>query len=240
MISLRSGTPSSGKSYTAIIDIWRALYEKKFVIANFDVIFSPRDLKRGYDKRFFYLENQELTVNNLLVFAIEHDLVKNMRESQCLVVIDEAGGRFNAADAKKDISEWKDFFSQHAKLGFDILLIAQKDRMINRDVLGFIEYEIKHRKVNRFKFFRYLPKSITLFVAIKFWYVNKQREGSEFFLYSKRISGRYNRYKMFDGFKLSSALLQKIDNITSSLDDSYNVPISAISKNLGNLGKEEN
>lgn len=231
-ISLRTGTPSSGKSYTAIMDIWQALFQKKFVIANFDVRFSKRDIARGYDKLFFYFDNTNMTVNNLLVFAIQHDMVKNMRESQCLVVIDEAGGRFNVTETKKDIDEWKDFFSQHAKLGFDFTLIAQKDKMINRQILGFVEYEIKHRKVNRFKWFRFVP--FTIFVAIKYWYVNKQREGSEFYLYSKRIANRYNRFKMFDGFKLSVALVKKVNDISASLEPGYNVPITAISQNIDN------
>lgn len=226
-VTLRSGTPSSGKSYMSITDIWSWLHSGRLVIANFDVNFSKRDLARGYDKRFFHYPNSELTVEALLVFAIEHGMVQAMKEEQCLVVIDEAGGRFNVAENKSEIGEWKDFFSQHAKLGYSFVLVAQKDKMINKQILSMVEYEIKHRKVNRYKFFKHLP--FTLFVSIRYWYVNKQREGADYDFYMKKIANRYNRYKMFDGFKLSSALLSKINDLQANIGDGYTVPISAIS-----------
>lgn len=229
-VKLRTGTPSSGKSYTSILDIWDYLYKGKLVIANFDVNFSSRDKKRGYDRRFFYVPNKKLTVEYLIVFALEHGLIEKMQEDQCLVVIDEAGGRFNVVQSKKsDIEEWGDFFSQHAKLGFSFVLIAQKDRMINRQILGMVELEIKHRKVNSFGKFKFLP--FTWFVAIEYWYVAKARVKADFFFYTKRVARRYNRFKMFEGFKLSDALLAKVNNLHADLAKSYQAPITVISNN---------
>lgn len=229
-VKLRSGTPSSGKSYTAIEDILDYLYAGKFVIANFPLKFTQRDLKRGYDKRFFYVSNKDLTVEYLLIFAIEHEMIQARKEDQTLVVIDEAGGRFNVVQPKKsDISEWGDFFSQHAKLGFSFVLIAQKDRMINRNILPMIETEIKHRKINNFKWFKYLP--FTVFLDIEFWYVNKVKVTSRMHFYLKRVANRYDRFKMFDGFKLSEALLKKITDIQADIPGGYKIPITAISNN---------
>jgi len=229
-IKLRSGTPSSGKSYTSIEDILTYLNKGKFVISNFPLLFTKRDLKRGYDKRFFHVPNKELTVEYLLIFAIEHGMIEACKEDQCLVVIDEAGGRFNVVQPKKsDIQEWADFFSQHAKLGFSFVLIAQKDRMINRGILPMIETEVKHRKVNNFKFFKYLP--FTLFLDIEFWYVNKTRVSSQYHFYLPSVAKRYDRFKLFDGFKLSEALLKKITDIQAELPKGFSVPISAISSN---------
>lgn len=229
-IKLRSGTPSSGKSYTSIEDILTYLYKGKYVISNFALNFTARDLKRGYDKRFFYVPNKELTVEYLIIFAIEHGMIEAMQEDQTLVVIDEAGGRFNVVQPKKsDIQEWADFFSQHAKLGFSFVLIAQKDRMINRAILPMIETEVKHRKVNNFKWFKYLP--FTLFLDIEYWYINKTKMQAHYHFYLKSVANRYNRFKLFDGFKLSEALLQKINNIQADLPTGFKVPITAISNN---------
>lgn len=226
-ISLYSGTPGSGKSYNAICQILWALRLNKMVIANFPIKFTDKELKRGYDQRFFYIPNEKITVESLVVFAIEHGMIEKKKESQCLVVIDEAGGRFNCREAlKSDRAEWIDFFSQYRKLGYYFILVAQNDRMIDKQIRGFVEYEIIHRKVNRFGPFRILP--FTIFVCVQKWYVVKQKVDAEFILYRKRISNHYDTYAMFTGFKLSQALLDKITNIRAPVPENMQVPVTAI------------
>ncbi|ODA41064.1 zonular occludens toxin domain-containing protein [Desulfosporosinus sp. BG] len=226
-ISFYSGTPGSGKSYNAICQILWALRLNKMVIANFPIKFTDKEIKRGYDKRFFYLPNEQITVESLVVFAIEHGMIEKKKESQCLVVIDEAGGRFNCRESlKTDRAEWIDFFSQYRKLGYYFILVAQNDRMIDKQIRGFVEYEMIHRKVNRFGPFRILP--FTLFVCVEKWYVVKQKVGAEFILYRKRIANRYDTYAMFTGFKLSQTLLDKITNIRAPVPLNQQVPVTAI------------
>lgn len=233
-ISLYSGTPGSGKSYNAIYQILWALRLKKIVIANFPMTFTKKEKKRGYDKRFFYMPNESITVESLVVFAIEHGMIEAKKESQCLVVIDEAGGRFNCRESlKSDRAEWIDFFSQYRKIGFYFILVAQNDRMIDKQIRGFVEYEIVHRKVNRFGPFKILP--FTMFVAVQRWYVVKQKVSAEFILYHKSVSAHYDTYAMFTGFKLSQALLDKINDIRAPLPDSMQVPVSAIFDKESNI-----
>ena len=38
-------------------------------------------------------------------------------------------------------------FSQHRKLGYRVILIAQFDRMLDRQIRSVLEYEYIHRKV---------------------------------------------------------------------------------------------
>lgn len=226
-ISLYSGTPGSGKSYNAICQILWALRLKKMVIANFPIKFTAKELKRGYDKRFHYIPNEEITVERLVVFAIENGMIEAKKEEQCLVVIDEAGGRFNCRESlKSDRAEWIDFFSQYRKLGFKFILVAQNDRMIDKQIRGFVEYEMVHRKINRFGPFKMLP--LTLFVCIERWYTVKQKVGAEFIMFHKSVANHYDTYAMFTGFKLSQALLDKISDIRSPVPLGMAVPVTAI------------
>jgi zona occludens toxin len=210
MITLYSGTPGSGKSFHSISIILRALGWGRMVISNFPITFTKRETKKGYDKRFYYWPNEEITIENLIIFALDQGMIEKATESQCLVVIDEAGGRFNCRDfAKSDRRNWIDFFSQHRKIGYDFLLVAQNDRMLDRQIRGYIETEKKHRKANNFGPFAFLP--FTLFVAVEYWYTAKQRVGSEFFLFRKKIADRYDSMRMFSGFTISPELIARIE-----------------------------
>lgn len=234
MITLYTGTPGSGKSFHSISVILRALSFRQMVIANFPIKFTAREIKRGYDKRFYYWTNEEINIENLIVFALDNGMIEKAKESQCLVVIDEAGGRFNCRDfAKSDRRNWIDFFSQHRKIGYDFILVAQNDRMLDRQIRGYIETEKKHRKANNFGPFGFLP--FTLFVAVENWYTAKQRVGSEFFLFRQKIADRYDSMRMFSGFTISPELIAKIEarrkGIDAEIDDGMQTSIEAIFTN---------
>lgn len=209
-LSLYTGTPGSGKSLHLVREILSQLRSGKDVIANFPIKFTEKEIALGYDKHFFYVSNLKITVNSLLEHAIEHDYIEKKKESQCLVVIDEAGGRFNTRNVGAvDRTEWIDFFSQHRKLGFDFILSCQGEKMIDRQIRTMVETEFVHRKVNNFGLFFLLPFS--LFVAIERWYVAKERVGSSFFRYKKKYGDRYDTMMMFEGFKMSPELVKKIE-----------------------------
>ncbi len=236
-LSLYTGTPGSGKSLHLVSEILSQLKSGKDVIANFPIKFSEQEIEKGYRKRFTYMTNLNITVNSLLEHAIEHDYIERKKESQCLVVIDEAGGRFNTRNVgAADRTEWIDFFSQHRKLGFDFILSCQGEKMIDRQIRTMVETEFVHRKVNNFGLFFLLPFS--LFVSIERWYVAKERVGSSFFRYKKKIGDRYDTMMLFEGFKMSPELLKKIEakkkakeegkQLESSKVDVSDVPVTEI------------
>lgn len=233
MITLYSGTPGSGKSFHAVALALRVLGWKKYVIANFALKFTDKQKRNGYDERFFYWENEQITISTLIEFAIDKGFLELAKESQCLVIIDEAGGRFNCREyASSDRKEWIDFFSQHRKLGFDFVLVAQNDRMLDRQIRGYIETEKKHRKINNFGPFFILP--IPVFACVEHWYTAKIRVGNEFILYRKKIAKQYDSMKMFSGFTLSKELIKRIEAKKECKEDNlknpkgFEVPISAI------------
>lgn len=199
MIYLYSGTPGSGKSYHAVADIRAKLArrDKNRVIANFPLGVSS--------DHFEYWDNSDICIASLVAYAQQHH-VRGV-EGQCLVVIDEAQCIFNSRDwngkgiihsaLKRDPDsrmDWIKFFSQHRKLGFNIILIAQSDKMLDKQIRALIEYDVKHIKMNN-GFFFFLPTS---FLAVEKWYGQHMTLGRQVIWYRKRIAALYDSYAMFD------------------------------------------
>lgn len=188
-IWLYSGTPGSGKSFHATKDIYTKLKKKtkNKVIANF--AFDT------HSPNFTYKDNSEITVDFLVDYACKnHEFGV---EGQTLVVIDEAGTLFNCRDwgtNSKKRMDWIKFFSQHRKFGYNFILIAQFDKMIDRQIRMLIEYEVTHMKINNF--FMFLP--LTAFLAVEHWYGQKMKTNHQVILYQKKIAKMYNSYQMFD------------------------------------------
>lgn len=191
MIELYSGTPGSGKSFHACERLYYSLRYGRNVIANFPV----RDFRRK--GIFQYMSNQDLTVPALLMFAKEHH--KRNVESQTLIIIDEAGIKFNSRQWQdKSRLQWLDFFSQHRKFGFDIILIAQADIMLDKQIRAFIEINHNHRKMKNNGKIGFLLSPVFTFCDVKFWYGINLRLGCDFFRYKRKIAGLYDSYMLFD------------------------------------------
>ena len=197
MIYLYSGTPGSGKSLHASRDIYFKLkYKKENVIANFAInedIFKKSKKQFG---KFTYISNHNLNVKWLVNYAKENHIEN--KEGQTLVIIDECQVFFNPREFNKpDRLMWNNFFSQHRKLGFNIILVSQNDRLIDRQIRVNIEYNVIHRKINNFKIGQLLP--VKAFSAVTYWYGVREKLGVEFFIYRKKYGEDfYNSFKMFD------------------------------------------
>lgn len=190
MIYLYSGTPGSGKSYHATADIYYRLHRKKGfskVIANFVV--------NDETGNFTYLDNEDFTIKNLMMYARKNHKIGI--EGQTLIVIDEAQIIFNSRNWNSNGSgrmDWIKFFSQHRKLGFNFIVIAQFDRMIDRQIRCLIEYEVAHMKINNF--WSIIP--MTAFLCVTRWYGQKMKIGHDIMVYRKKIAKLYDTFAMFD------------------------------------------
>jgi zona occludens toxin len=201
MIYLYSGTPGSGKSLRAAYKIISVLKTKRDVIGNFPVdlaqYFRPKQLSRI--GKYHYVDNFSLSPQYLKDFAREHH--KLGKEHQTLIVIDECAAMFNSrAWDRKDRMDWIYFFQQHRKLGYDIILIAQHDRLIDRQIRAFVETEYKHRAIANYKTFGWLLSFIVggLFVAVEYWYGTRLRCGSEMFILNRKKAKIYDTYMLFE------------------------------------------
>ena len=216
MIHLYSGTPGSGKSFHATEKMFYRLRNRGNVIANYPInlehcaasffgywlhrffkFYKPRLRRLG---RFDYVDNAQLTVSYLKAYARKNH--KRGKEGQTLVVIDECGIMFNPRTfSQADRLEWIQFFSLHRHYGYDFILISQSDRMIDRQIRSFFEYEHKHRNVGHFKLFGRLLALFcggSLFIDVTTFYCLREKVSSDFFRFSKRIASLYDSYVLYD------------------------------------------
>lgn len=202
MIELYSGTPGSGKSLHMAREIRSRLREKKrFIIGNFYVNTKVIKKKKG---DYILVMNDRLTPERLLDFSrkLSRHLGRRLKEGEILLIIDEAQLLFNAREWQ-NISRngWLSFFSQHRHYGYDIILAAQFDRMLDRQVRCLLEYETVHRKVSRFGALGTIIGLITkgqLYVAIQKWYPLKEKIDSSMFFGNNRLFSIYDSYNHFD------------------------------------------
>lgn len=211
MIEIYTGFVGSGKSFhvtkraTTIAD---APAGKRYVVANFPIKpkkkflakipFIKNRLADQYNKpRWLFKDNSDMTVDYLIKLSDEMGWYG--KESQCLLIIDEAGIVFNSRDWNVKPAERKDwikFFTQSRKLGYDIVLVVQDSRMLDRQIRSLCEFEVQHKKVNSWFIFKYVP--VTIFAAVSFWNGIKSMRGSlELCLYSKAVADRYDTLKLF-------------------------------------------
>ena len=198
-IQLYTGTPGSGKSFHAAKDIVRWMKRDRGLICNFPVNegFVGKKLRAHVE----YWDNSELTAERLVAYALEHHKIG--KEGQTLVVIDECQIIFNCRDfGRKDRNAWVTFFAQHRKLGFNVILITQSDRMLDRQIRSLVEEEVRHRKLNNYGFGGIILSLLTFgrtwFIAIYYWYGgNKLKLDQTVFPYRKRYSEVYDSYKLF-------------------------------------------
>ena len=202
MITYYSGTGGSGKSLHMAREARDQLViRRKSVIANFplnmDVVTRGGKKKAG---EYIYLRNDQLTVKYLVDHARKYH--KSSREGQTLVIIDEAAMMFNSRDyGRPDRKEWINFFLTHRHYGYNFIMASPFDRLIDRQIRSLFEYEVKHRKINNFKFIGFLLTILRIptFCAVTYWYGVRERCGAEFFRYRKRDGMLYDTMMLFGG-----------------------------------------
>lgn len=197
MIFLYSGTPGSGKSLHTAERIVTGLKMKRPIIANFDI---SKDVKnRDY---FRYCPNHLLTPDYLIQYSKWYFKENRVVEDKILLIIDECQLMFNARDWNVNgRNKWLSFFTQHRKYGYCVVLVAQFDRMIDRQIRSLIEYEYVHRKLSNYGLkgmILNLMMGGNTFVSVKIWYPMKEKVGQEFFHARKKYYSIYNTYGTFD------------------------------------------
>lgn len=190
------GTPRSGKSLHAARDIVAALKRGKTVIGT---MYINRDMIAAYPGRYIFVDIYKLSPADLKAYARKYN--EKGHEGQTLVIIDECHRIFNSRDFNaKDRRPWLDFFCVHGHFGYDIILITQNDRQIDRQIRSLVEYSYIHRKGNNFG---NAGKILSLFVGTFFvqiyeWYPVHEKISSSFSRYRKKYGRLYDSYMAFD------------------------------------------
>lgn len=199
MITIYSGSPGSGKSLHVAKSLYWDVRMGRPCICNFDI--NHEMFKKGTDS-FTYVENDTLSPEYLIDYSQSHFENRPYREGEIRLYLDEIAIKLGAREWNAyDRKDWITFFQQHRKLGYDIILITQMDTMLDKQVRGLVEYEVKHRKVNNYGIFGGIVSLFCLgrplCCGVRYWYPMKQRINAEFFLGMKRYYRLYDTYKIF-------------------------------------------
>lgn len=205
MISLYTGSVGSGKSYHALELGLEWTRKGKHVIANFPIRPPSKFFFRMHERYWKNILSRwdfqiELTPELLIAKSFENGWFGE--ESQCLVVIDEAGIIFNSREwqsAASSRKKWIQFLSQSRKFGYDFIFVCQSDRMIDRQIRGLVEYEVRHRKANNSFFLSWLSLfRISLFLYIYKWYGTKLKANLRMGVFKKWVANRYDTMRVFN------------------------------------------
>lgn len=196
-IILYSGTPGSYKSYHAVKQSILWLKSGGNLITNFPLDFKKK-IKKPIKGVYVCVNNLELTVDYLIKFACDHHHVGT--KAQTLVVIDEASIKFNSRDFNmKDRMDWINFFANHRHFNFNVILITQKDIMLDKQIRGLIETEYKHRIIKNYKalgmFLNFIFRGC--FMCIEYWYPCKLKTSAYLSFFNKSIADCYDTMGLF-------------------------------------------
>lgn len=246
MIVLYSGTPGSGKSLDSARTIYNWCRRGAPVLVNFPVNVDNIRTRRKKDVRF--ISNADLNPDLLVQISKDHFAGRPMKEDSILLIIDEAQLLFNARDwSAKGRDRWNWFFTMHRHFGYFIILCAQFDRMLDRQVRCLIEYEYIHRKVKNMGWRGWLLSClmlspVNLFVKVKMWYPMKEKVGSEFFKASPKYRKLYDTYQMIeapgsrtDGGTGDPAGSVPGDSVNGMITDERNGDLIGSKVNKGNI-----
>ena len=151
------------------------------------------------------VDDSELTVDFLLRWYriwLRFRRSGKPKEHQIFLVVDECGRVFNPRDWQRpDRREWLTFFSQHRKLMFDVVLIAQQDIMIDKQIRGCIDIVERFADIRKFFPDRgwYLPP---IFKRQGRVYLSKNARasqlGTRFFWVRRAWAAAYSTFSLFD------------------------------------------
>lgn len=199
MISLYTGTPGSGKSLDVARLIMLKLRAGFNVIGNMHVNTEMLKKKR-YKGKYIFIDTYKLNPAELVDYARKYH--KKGKEGQCLIVIDECQQIFNSRDwAASDRRAWNEFFQVHRHFGYNVILVTQYDRLIDRQLRALVEYQYIHRKISNFGILGGIANLLVgggLFVSVCEWYPLHQKTGSEFFKYHRKYSRFYDSFMAFE------------------------------------------
>lgn len=168
MIEILQGSPGSGKSSLAVTRAALHLLNGGWVATNFSLTPDWLDLLCSYSFRYrFGLLDRESYRESLaarcwrigspdsviqLGKIMRSSIKGRIREGTGLLILDEAQFLFNSRDSMKGLNRhYIEFFTQHRKLGWDVLMIAHTRDMIDKQIRGLAELETRLRNIQKIK-----------------------------------------------------------------------------------------
>lgn len=201
MIWLYSGKVGAGKSYHLMKDIVEKLKSGGYVVSNFPINFdTPAGRKLPQDHFIFLDDDCWTTPKQVMKEAIRIELWGN--KQPILLAIDEAADIFNTREWQEKTNEhdrkaWNTFFRQHRKQEYNIILVSQDKDYLDKQIRKLIDYEEKHRLINKYKFLKLLPMQV--FVVLKYWCEGTRppMTGRDWIVWRPWVNKLYNTLRLF-------------------------------------------
>ena len=203
MLYTYSGTCGSGKSYHAVKDIIFCLKRGGAVVTNLELDkqkilqYHKKIDKKTLDDKLLIVPNEKITPKFLYQVAVDNYGSKTKN----LLIIDEAADMFNSRDwSKADRSSWNKFFRMHRHLFYNVILVSQSRKMLDKQIQYLFDVDVQHRNISEYGFIGallsiFLPK---LFIAVSVYVPIKARSSSNFVWLLKKY------YSLYDTFTLKN------------------------------------
>lgn len=173
MIEIMQGTPGSGKSAAAVarailhlrkgglvaanfslVDGWADQVSKRLVMSMLSKAHRYEKAKSYYNR--FYRVNSLPAIRALDPRTMAEGVYKengSYMEGMGLLILDESQLVFNCRNSMSGSKnlDWVEFFTQHRKLGWNVLLIAHTIEMIDSQIRPLAEYESRFRNMQKVK-----------------------------------------------------------------------------------------
>lgn len=196
MIELYTGAPGSYKSYHATAKGIQKIsaFKNNHVVANYPV--KPK--KKGRDRgEWCFVDNDDLTPE----FLVKRSLVEGYygHEGSCLLIIDESGIFFNSRDWQikgEERKEWIKFFALSRHYGYDVILVAQDERMVDRQIRSMAEFKVKHVNLRSYVWLKWIPWKA--FASVSFWSGGSFRGNAVLGVFNPWVAKRYDTIRAFN------------------------------------------
>ena len=223
MIYFYTGNPGNGKSLHMAEVIYKSIKKGKNVIGNFKIDETVFDNFKHKEKlgKFIYEPDKYWLHNAYKNSATRYSYIEGLRnyalqfhkrdskghiiEGQTIICLDECQNIFNSRTwNRNDRLEWVDFLRMHRHYGYDVYLISQDDKVIDKQIRSILQYEFEHRCVNYFKGFGALLGFLAggkLFVCVQRSYsIGGSKKQSK--IKATYFSGKKLYYNFYDSYCL--------------------------------------
>lgn len=198
LIEIYTGYPGTGKSLHV------AQRVRSVARRGYPVISNVRyTLKKG---RSIYVPNSRLTPEALEKFALAYWQGKGqVKEGSILLVIDEAQLMLNSRDWQDSMRmQWLCFFSQHRKLGYSIVLVAQTKDMLDKQIRSLAEQYVAHVRIDRMRILGPIIRILAFdhpVVLCSHRYAGVRQDSRDARLGSEYVIGRRSLYRVYDSYQ---------------------------------------
>lgn len=204
MLYTRTGTPGSGKSYNMTQNIISFLKRGHYVITNIPLVYSEiskftKISTSDLLQHLFILDNEEITPSYLYTF-----FKLNSNKTTTELIIDEAADLFNSRSWNdKDRPNWLKFFRMHRHMYFNVCLISQSRKDLDKQIQGLFDIDYTYVKPSEFGIlgftFYLLLRPFGKLGACRECYIPTRGTSSfRFFLFRPKY------YKCYDSFTMNN------------------------------------